>query len=247
MYHGVPDREILHAYSHAIALDQPPEQEQEHIVAKIQRFLEQMLDLGQNLSDLAVALDLDFKPAEQIVGFSRAEIAANGWHPYPILCRLGQVAPVNMTEQAFLSRCKTLNEAIQKIPNAYLKSLLRCAGCTNAQIQALASFKLLQALTNIVDEVNRNQDDIAAFPGTALRVEWSERNEALAPLFINNDLRIADAHEANDDWLLALEGLGFDVAKINDGYGHALDFVVDAVIESLGSINSGLTALLRRQ
>ena len=47
------------------------------------------------------------RQAEEIVGLSRTEITANGWLHYPQLTRLAQVAPLDMTEQAFLSRCKT--------------------------------------------------------------------------------------------------------------------------------------------
>jgi len=68
----------------------------------------------------------------------------------------------------------------------------------------------------------------------------------MAPLFLNNDLRIADAHETLGDALQVLQAMGFDVASLNQGYGHALDFVFDAVIQAFAALNEPLHRVLRR-
>src|SRR5581483_7489846 len=99
------------------------------------RLLVQLLDLGDNLSLLGDGVGVQHKDAEALVGFSRAELAANGWLRYPALCSLAQVAPLAMTQQAFLSRCKSLNELMQKIPEKYLLSLLTAAGCANNELK----------------------------------------------------------------------------------------------------------------
>ncbi len=75
---------------------------------------------------------------------------------------------------------------------------------------------------------------------------WNTRNDAVAALFINYDLRIADAHEAFAGALDKLQRLGFDIANANQGYGRALDFVMDEVIRSFETINNELRALLQR-
>lgn len=67
----------------------------------------------------------------------------------------------------------------------------------------------------------------------------------LAPLFVNNDLRIADAHDAGET-LSNLESLGFDIPFVNEGYGRALDHVFDGVISAFSHINSEVNAILRR-
>jgi hypothetical protein len=124
LYKAKPDREILHAHAFAMAKAEVAhyELQVEHIVSKTRRLLEQLLDLGDNFSELARIMGIQ-KSAIDIVGFSRAEILANGWMSYPLLSRLAQVASLDMTQQAFLSRCKSLHEIWQRIPDGFLKAL----------------------------------------------------------------------------------------------------------------------------
>ena len=75
--------------------------------------------------------------------------------------------------------------------------------------------------------------------------DLTARNAALAAHFVNNDLRIADAHDAGGV-LEGLEALGFDTAAVNQGYGRALDHVFDGVIEGFAYLNSELRELLER-
>lgn len=217
------------------------------MVAKAQRLLDQLLNLGDYLSALADALGLPHKSPSELVGFSRTEVAANGWHKYPRLCRLAQVAPLNMTQQAFLARCKTLHEILQRVPDSFLKSLLVAAGRTRDEVKNLGSIRLMQALTNVLTDLGEKQGVVSVFPGAAADIDWNARNSKLAALFVANELRKADAHEAQNDWLLRLEELGFDSAQTNDGYGRALDFVLDKVIESLRAINGLLRNVLDRE
>jgi hypothetical protein len=242
----VPDREIRHVRSFAVPAPAAGGLADEHVLAKGQRFLDQFLDLGDNLSQLADALGLPPKPASELVGILRTELAANGWDKYPRLCRLTQVAPLDMTQQAFLARCKTLHEIMQRVPDSFLENLLVEAGCARDDIKGLGIIRLMQALTNILVNLDEKQDDAASFEGAAADLDWDARNTRLAALFVTNDLRKADAHESANDWLLQLEELGFDTAQTNDGYGRALDFVLDGVTASLHSINELLRRLLRR-
>ena len=68
----------------------------------------------------------------------------------------------------------------------------------------------------------------------------------MASLFLNNDLRIADAHENVEQCLATLQRLGFDTANVNAGYGRALDFVMDGVINALETVATAIEKLLRR-
>ncbi|MFA0472731.1 hypothetical protein AB4564_19480 [Vibrio sp. 10N.222.51.E8] len=52
----------------------------------------------------------------------------------------------------------------------------------------------------------------------------------LAMVFLNNELRITDAHDAIKNCIDALQSVGFDTAKLSVGYERALDFVLDEVI-----------------
>lgn len=47
-----------------------------------------------------------------------------------------------------------------------------------------------------------------------------------------------------DECLATLQQLGFDTAHVNDGYGRALDFVMDGVINTLGTIATAIEKLM---
>ncbi|MCS6159848.1 hypothetical protein [Shewanella baltica] len=247
LYKPKPDREIVHAYVHAI---DPTDLEhidldEEHIVSKVQRLLDTLLNLGDGLSQLGDSIGL-MSSAEELTGFSRKEFEANGWIKYPILSRLAQVAPVDMTQQMFLTRCKSMHELLQKIPKGYLKSLLVNAGCPRAKIKDLGNLKLIQSLLNILETLNNHQETINDFSSKHEPEGWKALNTKIAPLFLNNDLRIADAHDAIENCIGTLQKLGFDTANLSTGYGKALDFVMDGVIASLDLIANELQQLLLR-
>jgi hypothetical protein len=245
LYKAKPDREILHARSFAIdpAALAHLDLGEEHVVGKVQRLLDVLLRLGDGLAALGATVGLN-KSASELTGFHRAEVVANGWLTYPVLSRLAQVAPLDMTQQLFLARCKSLHEVWQRIPNGYLKSLLQRAGCSRAGVKDLGSLKLLQAVLNIVERLNIHEEASDAFASNQEPEGWSERNEAMAPLFLNNDLRIADAHEAMKECLETLQRLGFDTANVNAGYGRAFDFVMDGVVNALEKVAAAIERLM---
>lgn len=246
LYKPKPDREILHAHAHVLTPAKVGEfdQAEEHIVSKTGRFACELLRFGEVFSAMGQYFGEDGEPVD-IVGISRTEVNANGWHHYPELVRLAQVAPQSMTEQAFLSRCKSIHEIWQKIPNAYLRNLVVHAGHPRAAIKDLGSLKLLQALANVLERLNRDGEGLDAFGAGTDPDDLTLRNASLAPLFVNNDLRIADAHDAGQT-LAHLENLDFDIASVNQGYGKALDHVFDGVISAFSHLNGQAEAILNR-
>lgn len=247
LYKPKPDREIVHARS--LAVDPADlahvDLNEEHVVGKVQRLLDVLLRLGDGLSALGATVGLN-KSAAELTGFDRTEVAANGWRTYPALTRLAQVSPLDMTQQMFLARCKSLHEVWQRVPNGYLRSLLENAGCPRAAVKDLGSLKLLQALLNVIDRLNIHEETSDAFASSREPEGWSDRHEAMAPLFLNNDLRIADAHETIGRCLATLQDLGFDTANVNVGYGRALDFVMDSVIDALDTAAAAMEVLSNR-
>lgn len=247
LYKPKPDREIVHAHRFVVDEERVAGMDlaEEHIVAKTKRLLDQILDLGDHLSKLGEAVGIP-KEADELVGFSRAEIEADWWTSYPQLCRLAQVAPLSMTQQAFLARCKSLHEVWQRVPDGFMRQLLRSAGCPAGKVKGLGSLKLLQGLLNIVEHLDTQQESVDAFVRDAEPETWAVRNERMAPLFLTNDLRIADAHESFGRALTTLQAMGFDTASVNQGYGKALDFVFDGVIGAFVAVNGPIARLLAR-
>jgi hypothetical protein len=247
LYKGTPDREILHAHTHALDPQIIAQHDlgEEHIVSKVDRLLGQLLALGENLSELAAALGIE-KSAKDLIGFTRSEVEDNGWLHYPQLEKLAQVAPIAMTQQAFLARCKSIHELWQKLPNGFLKQILQVAGVPRVKIADRASLKLLQTLRNILQHLDADEEAVDAFRNDQLPEYWDDRNDGLAMLFVANDLRIADAHDTVGESLQKLQEQGFDIASLHQGYGRALDFVLDGVINSFDAINTPLRRILSR-
>ena len=171
----------------------------------------------------------------------------DGMHT-PNSARLAQVAPLDMSQQMFLSRCKSLYEIWQRIPDAFLKQLLRKAGCPKEAVEKLKSLKLLECLLNVLQSLNANQETPNSFPSNSEPGTWNEQNDVMAPLFLNNELRITDAHDKPAGEIIGmLETLGLDTASLNDGYGRALDTVYDGVINVFSALNNELVTLLSRK
>jgi hypothetical protein len=246
LYKPKPDREILHAHAFALGPTEIAQRnlEEEHIVAKTERFLDQLLNLGDHLSALGAAIGQG-RPADELIGIARAEIEANGWLHYPMLARLAQVSPREMSQQAFVARCKSIHEIWQRIPDGYVRRILAAAGVPREDVKGFGSLRLLQVLLNIAEVLDANDEALDIFFGGNAPDGWSARNPRLAALFINNDLRIADAHDVGEN-LQKLQDLGFDSASVNKGYGPALDFVFDGVIAAFAAINGPLRHIIER-
>ncbi len=244
LYKPKPDREIVWAHAHVVPqeiVDQSDLSE-EHIVAKAQRFLEALLGLADGLAWLATDLGLGTPTCEDLIGFSREELRAEHWLPYPNLNRLAQVAPLSMSEQKFLSRCKEIHELWQKIPNGILRRIADEGGHDPKSYKSFGSLKLLQILTNILERLNSNYETTANFSGGHQESEIADRNANLAPLFLTADLRNADAHTGGSV-SKTLTQMGFDMLQTNSGYGTALDFVFDQNIAAFTYIGAEIEAL----
>ena len=246
LYKPKPDREILHAHAHVLdaATAAQYDPHEEHVVSKTQRLVDELLDLADHIEGLADAIGVS-KPADPIFGFRRAELQVDGWLNHPELRRLAQVSPLDMTEQAFLARCKNLHELWQRLPNGFLRKLVAGAGHARSEIKDLGSLKLLQALANILGRLNANAEEVDAFGTDALPDDLTCRNPALSALFVDNELRIADAH-GTGGVLRGLVTLGFDIAALQEGYGRALDHIFDGVIDGFSHLNAELCSLLHR-
>lgn len=248
LYRSVPQREIVHAHSWVLGSDlvaalDPTE---ESVVDKVAQLTDVLVRLADDLSWLSGLVTDDAITSEEVFGISVDELRADGWRSYPALSKLAQVAPRDMTEQAFLSRCKSLHELWQRLPNGVLRRLLVSAGHTGRPTKELGSLKLLQALLNVLERLNAGRETAEAWGAVVEADDLTRRNRRLAPLFATYELRIADAHDSVGQVREALTGLNIDIAILNDGHGRALDLIFDAVIGSLAAVSEELQLLRRR-
>jgi hypothetical protein len=218
---------------------------EEHIVSKVHRFLAQMLSLEENLSQLGVALGIE-KPTVKLLWFSRSAVADDGWLNYPQVTKLAQVASLDMTQQSFLARCKSIHEIWQKLPDGFLKQILEAMGVPRKSIASLGTLKLLQCLLNVLEKFDENCETTDALKSKNEPDDWNAKNDDVAMLFVNYDLRIADAHDSVSKIVERLQDQGFDTATLHQGHGRALDFVLDGVINSFAAINRPLSRILAR-
>ncbi len=80
IYKGVPDVEVVHAHSFALSLKQVRgyDLSEEHIVSKVGRLVDQIVNLGEGLSNLGAIVGVEATP-EEWIRLSREKLARSGW------------------------------------------------------------------------------------------------------------------------------------------------------------------------
>ena len=117
-------------------------------------------------------------------------------------------------------------------------------GVNAKDVEKLQTLKLLQGILNFTDVIIEQNEEPSALKHANELIMFNSPNVKLAALFINNDLRNAEAHEAVGKSIEHLANLGFDSATLASGYSHALDFIFDKIIESLNNFNANLNKIL---
>lgn len=245
LYRGVPDREVYHVFNYAKDenLIDVNSLDVEHIVSKTFRFARELANLNKTLVSLGTFLNIPLSSSD-IFEYNKDELDAEGLRNYPVLQKLSHVASSDMQEQDFLARCKTINEIINKIKIGSLKKLSIAMGVNSKDVDRLQALKLLQGILNFADAILEQNEEQSALRHANELTKFNSPNLKLAALFINNDLRNAEAHEAVNKSMEHLANLGFDSATLASGYSHALDFIFDKIIESLKNFNEVLNKVL---
>lgn len=248
LYRGIPDQEVYDAHQYAVSEEEftARDSTEDHIVSKVDRLLLQLIELSENLPKLIKAANGEIILPSQFSEFDRESYNSEGFRNFPIIQRMTQVAPLSMYQQDFLSRCKTLNEIIVRLKVGTLRRVLRTLGANKDEVANLQGLKLLQGILNILEHLNKQLEDKSALVGSAKIIDWKKENPVIASLFVNNDLRNAESHESVEEAIKVLEKLGFDTSTVSSGYGKALDFLLDGVVDSIKSINRNITDVLNR-
>lgn len=247
LYKNVPDEEILHIHQYALTQIEVNQFDlsQENIVKKAEKLLLQLCSLTANLTKLDILLTGD-SDTSKFSEFVIDNYEREGFRAFPIFARLYQTAPLNMYEQDFLSRCKTINEILMRLKPGSIKNILVTLGVERKRINEFKTLKLLQVLLNIFEKLDDDYESKEALIGYSVDFDVLKTNSKMAPLFINNDIRNAEAHESVGEALELLRRLGFDPSSVSSGYGKALDFLLDKVIESLEMLNNHIENILNR-
>ncbi len=183
--------------------------------------------------------------AAEIGGLSESEINYKGWWTFPELGRLGNVAPLTMTYQQFLARCKNIFAIFEGLKSGPLRSLLRTLGIPKDQIKE-ERLKLSAFLCQLATIAKEEHWSLIEDAGEVV-TNWDKnaRLDFYKPLFALNGLRLADAHalSVGDPTMQASNLKEFDIEpdKFKTGWGLALDRVYDEVAKSL----QAATALLQ--
>lgn len=245
LYRGVPEKEVYHVFEYAKDenLIDVNSLDVEHIVSKTFRFARELANINENLVSLGRCLDVPLSGSD-IFEYNKDELDAEGLRNYPVLQKLSHVASSDMQEQDFLARCKTINEIINKIKIGTLKKLSIAMGVNAKDVERLQTLKLLQGILNFTDVIIEQNEEPSALKNANELTIFNSPNLKLSALFINNDLRNAEAHEAVGKSIEHLANLGFDCATLASGYSHALDFIFDKIIKSLNDFNENLNKIL---
>ncbi len=247
LYKNVPDEEIFHVHGYALTQIEADQFDlsQENIVLKTEKFLLQLCSLNTNLTNLDRILTGN-SDTSKFSEFVIDDYKSEGFRAFPVLEKLYQVAPINMYKQDFLGRCKTINEILMRLKPGSIKNLLAQMGVERKIISDLKTLKLLQVLLNLVEKLDNDHESKETLIGYSIDFNVLESNPKMASLFINNDLRNAEAHESVGEAFEHLRKLGFDSSSVQDGYGKALDFMFDKIIDTLDTLNRHIENVLNR-
>lgn len=176
--------------------------------------------------------------AQEIGGLSASEINYSGWWTFPKLGRLGNVAPLTMTYQQFLARCKDIFAVFEGLKSGPLRSLLRILGIPKDQIKEQEGLKLSAFLCQLSTIAKKEHWSLVGDAEEIVK-NWDKdvRLDFYNGLFALNGLRLADAHamSVGDPTAQAANLKVFDIEsdRFKTGWGLALDRVYDEVAKSL--------------
>lgn len=240
LYEGAPFSVIKHYCEYAVKESSVPlpksDAEKRNIGIRARDVINGYLTYMKAIEEICDAAGLS-STADEIGGLLEPKINYKGWWTFPELGRLGNVAPLTMTYQQFLARCKDIFAVFESLKSGPLRSLLRTLGIPKDQIKEeglkLSAFlcqlatiakKEHWSLTDDAEEVVKNWDKDA-------------RLDFYKPLFALNGLRLADSHalSVGDAMAQASNLMVFDIEpeKFKTGWGLALDRVYDEIAKSL--------------
>lgn len=241
LYEGAQFSVVKHYCQYAVKEDSIPspknEAEKRNIGIRAREIIEGYLQLMDTLASICDAAELPYT-AEDIGGLSKAALDYKGWWTFPLLGRLGNVAPINMTYPDFLARCKYIFAVLEGMKAAHLRALLVKLRVPKKEINEAESVKLCAYLCQLATIAKSEGWGLISDAELIIK-KWDKdtKLDFYRPLFALNVLRTIDAHgspSVGDPTAQAtnLEVFGIDPNQFKAAGGLALDRVYDELINS---------------
>jgi len=252
LYEGAQFSVVKHYAQFAVKKDSIPKPkndiEKRNIGSRAREFVEAYLALMNVLVSLCDAAQLPYS-TEEIGGLSKGDIDYKGWWTFPLLGRLGNVAPVNLTYLDFLARCKYLFSVLEGMRASHLRALLVRLNVPRKEINDGEALKLCAYLCQLATIAK--DEDWGLFADAQLIIKKWDKEKKLdfyKPFFALNVLRTIDAHRSPTvgdpvAQTKQLEAFGIDPNVFKNGGGIALDRVYDNLIEALRSVATLLLSI----
>jgi hypothetical protein len=246
LYEGAPAAVVRYWHNFAVvplpdsafpaALGEP------NIATRARAITYALVDLGEALSSLAQSLGIAISP-EEFVGLRGAALDYSGWWTSEIAEPVSRNAPLSMPADAFLDRCMSLGKLlIESLSEAKLRVLLQAIGVPAKDIKELGTLKLLDrivCLAQLAAATGLTLADDGVLLWERLSKEGTNPAQPISHLFALYDVRILQAHKANDrnqKLQVELKRFGIKPGQENPGYGRILDQVYDSLSAELAEI-----------
>ena len=240
LYEGAQFFVIKHYCEYAVKKSSVPvpksDAEKRNIGIRVREVINGYLTYMKAIEDICDVAGLS-STADEIGGLSESEINYKGWWTFPELGRLGNVAPLTMTYQQFLARCKDIFALFEGLKSDPLRSLLRRLSIPKDQIKE-EGLKLSAFLCQLATIAKKEHWGLIGDAEEVVK-NWDKdaRLDFYKPIFALNGLRLADAHalSVGDPTAQASNLKVFDIEpdKFKTGWGLALDRVYDEIAKSL--------------
>lgn len=244
LYEGNRPETVRHWHDHAVAppvgaLDEP------QVGTRARRIVYAFVSLGEAAAKVASQFTSSPTSPNNIVALDRGELDYRGWwtaaHVEPITRHI----PLDLTEDAFLSRCSDLYQLVgEGLSEASLRQLLTALGIPPDDIQDFRSLRLLAHLIQLADLASRAGLPLANGEEIHDRLKEETVGNPMERLFALNELRqLADhrAHTSRNERLAdALKVFDLNRGAYAAGWGLALDAVYDGIADALEAASSVL-------
>lgn len=245
LYEGCPPSIIAHTHvfsvSKATAETQARLLGNKNIGTRTESLIKAYLDFGDALMSLSERYSLPFE-AEDIIGLQRQEVEYQGWYRVNSLKPLAYHAPLTMTRERFLDRCKDVWTLFEGLKEKTLRRLMNSIGISDEETKDMKSLKLMSTVLQLCSIANETGLDITKQKDEVCK-RWNKdiRLNELTPLFALFDLRTAASHELGSDEARkvrsAIECFDLHEDDMKEGWGNALDKIYDSIATNITNLS----------